>query len=156
MGYVTIRDLRLALTGVTDPSVATDYSTAASLPDANLNDAIDEAESVVDNYLRGRYIVPVSDATPIFYLARDIAAYKATLTWKRNEPMIADDPVQLRYDAAMTDLTAIRDGKLILTIPVQDQDSPVVYADVINPYGGTLFNPWDFGMGQPNVFDRHP
>lgn len=144
----------MALSGLDSPE--TDASTAAGLPDESIDDAIEEAGSEIDGFLRGRYVVPVPDATSVRYYARDIAAYLATLTFKRNEPMSVDDPVSLRYSDAIRHLVAIRDGKEFLDLPpqVSEQVGGNAYAAVINPYPGGMFGPADFfdGLTGPEVF----
>lgn len=158
MAYVTKRDVRMALTGLTsDPGVTGDASTAASMPVYVLDDAIEEACNRVDNYLRARYAVPVTDSSALFYVARDIAAYLATLTFKRNEPMGQDDPVQLRYNDAMIQLVMWRDGKAVLDLPPAGAATDQSYVEVVERIPGGLFCPGDFFDGGPSdVYDRMP
>lgn len=42
----------------------------------------------------------------------NIAAYYATLAYRKNKPLEANDPVLLRYQDAMTDLNAIQTGQI--------------------------------------------
>lgn len=133
MGYVTPDAVRIAAdpewqAGSDQP--ASGGQSAAELSDGQLADAIAEASTRVDVYLAGRYTTPVApvdpNVTPLTYpgpvavWTRDIALYFATLTFLRGAPLEANDPVNLRYTAAMTDLAAARDGKLSLPLPAAD------------------------------------
>lgn len=42
----------------------------------------------------------------------DIAAYYATLSYRKNKPIEANDPVLLRYNDAIADLKAIQEGQI--------------------------------------------
>lgn len=138
-----------------DPNSLT--NTAADLSNAQLQDAITEADSKIDSYIGGRYTTPViNDATgvpyvavphPLDYWSRNIAAYLATLTNNKSQDLDETDPVIRRYNATVLDMVAVRDGKANLVIPENTTSSSEASAgQVINPYAGNLFGPCDFDL----------
>lgn len=147
MAYSTAELVRNALTptGV--------GGTAAVLPDSQLVDAIEEADQLIDSYIGARYAVPVqpvSGATPppVGSWSRDIAAYLATLTWRRSQDITDNDPVVRRYKMTLQALTDVRDGKNSLPLPSSDgqtQDASGA-GPVINRYVGNLFTVRDFDL----------
>lgn len=110
--------------------------TGADLTDEQLSDEIAEADSEIDGYLAGRYVTPVAvvdvnnpdslPPNPISYWSRNIAAYKATLTYKRNQPVETTNPVYLRYQMTMQALLAASNGSMILDIPSDSGDVTTV------------------------------
>lgn len=152
--YATAADVKRALTGATtddEASQARTRSTAASLDEQTITDQISEAASTVDIFIGGYYTTPVASVggvtpDPIGFWTRDIAAYLATLVFRRNAPVPQDDPVRLRYAAAMAGLTAVRDRKGTLPLPRLTEDTGTAqtgFAAVVNPYDGNLFSPGD-------------
>lgn len=136
--------------------------TAADLTNAQLLDAIAEADSLIDSYIGGKYVVPVinqADGTPypatphpLDFWSRNIAAYNATLTNSRRQDFADTDPVARRYNATMIALTAVRDGKSVLSIPENSagDNSTVGAGPVFNNYGpGALFPTCDFDINPP-------
>ena len=153
--YSSVYDVRNALTPGADPA---DKSTAAGLDDGQLADAIVEADSTVNSYLPDDYTValttvqqgtPPVDAEvgtqPVRFWSRDIAAYLATLTFKRNKNVPDDDPVRLRFNLAMDALRAVRAGKINLPVDASASDD-VLGLSIYNLYEGTLFGPDDFQL----------
>lgn len=157
--YCTPNDVRAALTpgGVTDQD-----QTAASLPDWQLLDAIDEAEDMVNAYLvaysivvethevddpdnPGNTAVFVAAPNPVRRWTRDIAAYLATLTFRKNKDLPEDDPIRLRYSIVVGLLAQVRSGILLLPLPIVEGGGHQV--EIFNLYDGTLFGPEDFGLG---------
>lgn len=128
--------------------------TAADLEDVQLDDAIAEADATIDSYLGSHYVSPVgivAPATtaphPIDYWSRNIAAYLATLTYRRGQDLAEDDPVVRRYRATMLALVAVRDGKATLPLPVNSGAGGNIGAlPPINPYVGDLFGAEDFDL----------
>jgi len=143
--YTDPASVRVALAGS-----LTDYSatgTAASLSDTELNDAIREAQGVVDGYLSTRYETPITngaDNALLWGMTRDIAAYLATLTYRKNKDLTATDPVALRYQAAMAQLQALQQGVMALDFtpdaPLDGEPDLSGMPIVENAYEGTLFN----------------
>lgn len=167
MAYSTVRMLRQALApgdwiqGQPAPSQPT--HNASDLSDQQLQDAIAEADARIDSYIGGRYATPVQPApgaeiapSPIAYWSRDIAAYLATLTKRKNQDLSDQNPVTRRFNLVMADLTAVRAGNSTLAIPpVVDSGSNEGSGagPAMNPYVGNLFTADDFGIGacQPNL-----
>ena len=157
--YCTPSDVRAALTpgGVDDAQ-----QTAASLPDWQILDAIDEAEGVVNGYFNGYDIIVeiheevdpddpnntvgfTAAPDPVRRWTRNIAAYLAALTFRKNKDLPKDDPIRLRYEATMGWLADVRSGKIIPPLPVVVGGGHKV--EIFNLYEGTLFGPEDFHLG---------
>lgn len=145
--------------GSPEPDAAS--QSAASLTDAQLQDAIAEASTLIDLYLGARYTTPVApvDASadpltypdPVGYWARDIALYLATLTWLRHVTLEANDPVALRYAAAIGQLTAVRDGKATVPLPSSTDTTSGGFAGVVDPGMVGLFDASDAGFHAAGV-----
>lgn len=158
MTYASTIDVRNALTPAGGPG------TAGSLTDGQLLDAILEADQTIDTYLEipavhtvemeeinqeGDYVVVA--LAPVRFWSRNIAAYLATLTYRRGKDLSIDDPVRLRYTSTLTILTDIRDGKTRNPIPLTpDADESNTGgegdAEVFNQYSGQLFSADDFAL----------
>lgn len=131
-------------------------NTAADLSDAQINDAIAEADSVIDGYLANFYATPVvavGDPDPLIphpvdYWSRDIAAYLATCSYRGQLSIQTTDPVSLRYTAVLGFLKDVSTGKANLPLPRLGGDSVGLgAADApINPYIGDLWDPSDFSL----------
>lgn len=160
-GYCTVRDVRLALAPLSEWA---NPATAASLTDGQIEDAINEAEGLINLYVSARYQVPVieveqsNDAEPPVMVAvdvapdpvrgftRNIAAYLSALTFRKNKDLPEDDPIRLRYRLTLDALTMIRDSKADLP---DDFDLPTggdSGAAVFNLYEGTMFSMSDMGL----------
>lgn len=142
------------------PDEGTPTFSAADMLNEQLIDAIAQADSIIDSYIGGRYVVPVLvDATgityattphPLDFWSRDLAAYFATLTNRQSQDFTDNDPVARRYNAAMLALTGVRDGKAVLSIPTNVGPSAMTgVGTVVNPYQGNLFGPCDFDLWNP-------
>lgn len=152
MAYSTPAMVRRALApNLDDPAVqpigddAT--GTAADLPDADLLDAISEADAAIDSSIGGRYAVPVDPVSsaiphPIDFWSRNIAAYNATLAFRGSLDFTDDDPVARRWRQTVDALNAVRDGRASLPLPPVSVGTPGAggAADPVNPYIGTLFD----------------
>lgn len=85
--------------------------------------------------------VPVPDI--IQSITLNIAAYYATLSYVKNKPLTANDPVLLRYNDAVADLKAIQEGMIT--------PNPVAVNEPINAPGRVInvnppsFTPYDSG-----------
>ena len=151
MSYCLPSDVRLALASDGDPS---DLSSAASLDDVTIQAACDEASSEIDARVSGRYTVPfqpdpISGTIPplVLAIARDVAAYLATLTFRKGQPMLPTDPVLLRYTRAQMMLTQIQTGAATIQQPSDDGQEPSsTTATVVNQYVGNLFQMEEFGL----------
>lgn len=144
MAYATPQTVRQALS----PDGTNAPGTAASLSDAQILDAISEATTELDGRLAARYKVPFPDPAPALIQAvvRDIAAYLATLTYRKGNPLLPDDPVRLRYSRASSMLTDIAAGKVELPAGGITVPETGGHAAVVNPYEGDLFELRDLGL----------
>jgi phage gp36-like protein len=145
--YATANDVRLAV--ARDPSRP---NSTADLGDDQLNEAIENAQSQIDGYLRGRYTLPFEEPYPALVksLTIDIAAYLAGLNWYQETELLASDPLALRYARAIALLKDISVGDIDLD--TGDGGGPAVDSGgglgaPINPYSGSMFGLSDFGLG---------
>jgi phage gp36-like protein len=137
-GYTTVTDLRFALA----PQGGQGPATAAQLSDNELADAISEAAQQVDARLGGLYTVPFPDGQVpplVAQLTRDLAAYGATLTHRRFQPLADEHPVALRYEHAIALLKELASGKASLEGSPAGVSTATGEAFVENPYSGDLF-----------------
>jgi len=161
-GYCTAADVRNALAPLDQQD---DAGTAARLADQQINDGIEEAEGVVDNYISTRYSVTIVQVSvvldpnfpntlttinvasaPIRFITRDIAAYLLALTSSKGRNMTEDDPVRLRYGVALGLLVNIRDGRADLDETVFPPVSEASDVEVVNLYEPAMFSPADVGL----------
>lgn len=171
--YATADAVRLAANpdwrpGSAEPAAGS--QDASSLTDTQLLDAVRQASAFIDSYIGARYATPVAPvdpaATPLTYpdpigdWARDIGLYLATLTWRRNLPLEATDPVALRYAAAVASLVAVRDGKAVLSIPSGDPGTGNTgFSGLADPGSEGMFDAADAGYhpsGWVGVGGRRP
>lgn len=161
--YCTELDVRAALTSGASPE---DAESAASLPSWQIEDAIREAQGTVDVYVRSRYVValetldlpvdPNADPVvtvptevakyPIRGWTRNVAAWLATLTFRKSHDIGEDDPVRQRYNMTMKMLESIRDRSADLADfqPAVTGDDQGVHVE--NLYEGHLFDQRDFDL----------
>jgi phage gp36-like protein len=152
--YSTVSEVRLAIA----PAGTTGPNTPAGLSDAQILDAIAQADQKIDQYLGGRYLTPIASVgtdtdgspmypAPIEMWSRALAAFYATLTFYQNRPMAADDPARLRYADVLADLTAARDGKSLLlgipSVPDPGDSAQTGYAVVLDGPSSVLFDGYD-------------
>ena len=150
--YSTVKDVKDALA-----PTAQQNGTAATLSDTQIADAINEADAVINTYLGSIYTIPLLPVDPptdppasygqepVRYWSRDIAAFLATLTFKRNQDVPADDPVRLRFNLAMKMLDDIKNGKTTLPFPpAGGNDGAGAFVFNTIPH---MFNPLDSGYG---------
>lgn len=169
MSYSSIAEVRLAVApGITNPSQQPSLpdgatNTAADLPDSQLQDAIDEADSTIDSYIAGRYVTPAVGVNaqagsptphPIDFWSRNIAAYLATLTYRGSQDFSDQDPIARRYSATMTALGNVSAGRAELPslttmstgAPGEGSGAGVAY----NAYEGSMFALEDFNLVPSN------
>lgn len=93
--------------------------TAASLPDATIDDAIESASALVDSKLGTVYSVPFSQVPPpamVVRITEAVAAYEADLTYREVRDYSSElNPVYLRYRDALALLTELQKG--LSTLP---------------------------------------
>lgn len=138
------------------PTPSKPSNTAADLDDAALSDAIAEADTIIDSRLGGVYTTPVANTAagvvphPLDFWSRDIAAWLATLTYRKGQELPQGNPVALRYSAVMDALKSASVGHLHLGFAEQVNDVREGAGAPVNPYDGTLFGPEDFGINSVN------
>jgi phage gp36-like protein len=153
MAYCGVNDVRLALTG--DATATSGTNTAADLSDPQIQDSVNESSAVVDAYIDGPYDPRVDDIPAIVrFWTRDIAAYFATLVWRKSKSPAANDPVILRYNHAMSMLAGVAAGTITIFGPQNSSDEP----SVVNPsFGGGLIRRSDFDLtGRDDNDDGFP
>lgn len=158
MSYSTPALVRQALVPTSDGSLpATPTNTAADLTDAQLQNAIDEADAVIDGYLGNYYAVPVQPVNgatpnPLPFWSRNIAAYVATLSYRGSQDFTDTDPIARRYKDTLAALQQVAMGKMKLSLPDNQTGNAAEGAgQVFNPYVGDLWTPDDFNLSQaPN------
>jgi phage gp36-like protein len=115
------------------------------MDDTTIQDAINEASSVVDSYVGGPYAPTDSVPDMVVYWTRDVAAFLATCTWRKSKDFQAMDPVLLRYQQALGRLAGIFAGTT--NMPSNQLPTTDVYeGSVVNPIPMTLFYPWQFDL----------
>jgi phage gp36-like protein len=144
VSYVAPNDVRSVLLPLADPF----NNTAASMTDPQLQFAIDDATTLVDGYTGTAY---EDEDVPrlVQTLTKAVAAYYATLTFRKNVALDQRDPTLLRYQDAVVTLKSIAAGE-INPVPFREADPtdvPPAQVFVQNPFTGTLFTPRDFHLG---------
>jgi phage gp36-like protein len=138
--YTEVPDVRAILTN--DP-LAT-QGTAASVPEAVIITAIEDAQEEVDATLRSRYTVPfVTVPKLIAQITRDIAALLADLVYRQEKDYdsIDREPLLMRVARARAILGKLADGSFILPPAAgEDPAGAIGEATVINQYEPALFN----------------
>jgi hypothetical protein len=165
--YCTVQDVRNALTPKGASADDTEAGkTASTLPDWQIEDAIVEAQTVIDLHVGSRYqiinidlqelsdpndedseLVTVNVAPqPIRAWTRSIAAYFATLTFREHKDLEERDPIQLRYSAIMQLLVGILNGIYNLPLPPVGDEDADAGVEIFNIYEGEMFTLDDFGL----------
>lgn len=147
--YTTAAEVRAVVARAPDTAAS---RSAAALADYQFDEAIANAQSQVDGYLRRRYTVPFPDPVPALAkaLTTDIAAYLAALNWYQETELLATDPLALRYERAVALLKDIATGDIDLDAGdggVPGVESGGGLGAPVNTYTGSLFGPADFGLG---------
>lgn len=162
MAYSTPAKVRQALVPSSDGTLPTSPTgTAADLSDAQLTDAITEADATIDGYIGGFYAVPVAEVSgavphPVDYWSRNIAAYLASCTYRGSLDFTDNDPVARRYKDTLSALQAVSKGTIKLQLPQNVTPNAAAGAgSAVNPYVGDLWQPDDF-LVQPTNGDDFP
>lgn len=127
MAYSQPKDLRNALAPGswtdTEPDPLPKTHTAADLPDAQLVSAIAQGDQIIDGYISRFYTTPVSDEdvtrSPVKAWSIALGAYYATLSYRRSADLSTNDPVALRFAAAMAQILSVNKGAMSLPIAPQ-------------------------------------
>ena len=145
MGYATVADVRDAL----DPlGAADDPTSAAGLPDARLQDSLDDAQAEIDARLAGKATMPLTNPPPLIKtITVDVAAYLATLLYSGGEPLPQGHPVLLRYARAQQLLTGLQNGSIPLDVSQGPAETAVDPDTVVNAYEDAIFTRDDVSLG---------
>jgi phage gp36-like protein len=124
-------------------------NTFSTLDPAQLGQAILDAQNLVDGTTGTSYDDTDVPAL-IISLTAHIAAYYATMIYRKNVELAPRDPTVLRYQDAMTTLQGIAAGTINPRPLSEDQGgvAPGVIS-VANPYQGSLFHKRDFRLHHP-------
>lgn len=163
MAYSTPAMVRDAVMPTSNGTQTTNTNTAADLSDTQLQDAIAEADALIDAYIGKYYAVPVAVVItgsldgdgapvgaiphPIDYWSRNIAAYNATLGVRGSQDFADTDPIARRYTATINALVAVSKGQANLQLPDNTNGPSATGAGTVNnPYIGNLFDPQDWNL----------
>lgn len=115
MRYCTRADIGNAIPELTLIQLSNDDPAAALPNESVIEDAVRQAEELVDGYLRGRYNLPLD---PVPTVLRDAVVYLARhwLYQRRPEGMMPDPVKDSRKDTIKL-LESIRDGVVTLGMP---------------------------------------
>lgn len=130
-----------------DNGGSNDVSSAAALGDAQIQESIDNASGQVDGALLVRYVLPLPAPVPqlVVSLTTDIAAYLATMAWRRGKLMPPRSPPQLRYDRATAILAQVAAGTISLPAASSQSSGAVAFqtgADFFRLGPNWLPPPW--------------
>lgn len=120
MLYCSLPDLQLAIPPQTLIQLSNDDESAASMNQTVVEEAVRQAEELVDAHLRGRYTLPlVLPNAPVPSVIKDMTVNLARhwLYARRPEGSDLPDAVKRTYKSALQLLEAIRDGKLSIGLP---------------------------------------
>ncbi|NLR73578.1 gp436 family protein [Leeia aquatica] len=116
MRYCVLADLQLAIPPQTLIWLSNDDESATVIHTAVVEEAVRQAEELVDAYLRGRYNLPL---VPVPSVIKDITVHLARhwLYARRPEGNELPDAVIRTWKSGMQMLEAMRDGKLTIGVP---------------------------------------
>ncbi len=111
MAYSTKADIQKVLSDATLAQL-TDHQNGTTIDDTKITQAIDDADELIDAYLRGRYTLPFSSTpTVVKQISVDIAIFN--LYSKRPEREMPET-IRTRYRDALRLLADIQSGKATL------------------------------------------
>ncbi|QWF64299.1 DUF1320 domain-containing protein (plasmid) [Ralstonia solanacearum] len=116
MRYCSLADLQLAIPMQTLTWLSNDDESASAFNPAVVDEAVRQAEELVDAHLRGRYNLPLD---PVPSVVKDMTVNLARhwLYARRPEGCELPDAVTRTYRSSIHMLEAIRDGKLTIGVP---------------------------------------
>lgn len=132
---VTGELLRLTIAGGDRSAYGAEDIAAADAALARINDALSDADAIIDGYLADQYTLPL-DPVPrlIKRYACDIARY---LLW--GAAAVKDGEEERAYNNALTMLRQTRDGKLTLGVQPRARQTPDRVAPELVDGGERLF-----------------
>lgn len=116
MRYCSLADLQLAIPAQTLVWLSDDNPEANGVNVPVVEEAVRQAEELVDAHLRGRYVLPL-DPVPTVVKDMTVNLARHWLYARRPEGNELPDAVTRTYKAAMSMLESIRDGKLTIGAP---------------------------------------
>lgn len=109
MPYCTLADIQATVPSNDLIQLTDDQSPPVAVVTANVDRAINDAGELIDGYLRGRYVLPLTPVPGLINtLAADIAIYRL---YARRIKLTPPDGVSSRYKDAMRILEQIQAGK---------------------------------------------
>lgn len=116
MRYCSLDDLQLAIPPQTLIWLSNDDESATAVNAGVVEQAVAQAEELIDGFLRGRYNLPLS---PVPTIVKDMTVNLARhwLYARRPEGNELPDAVVRTHKSAMSLLETIRDGKLTIGQP---------------------------------------
>lgn len=116
MRYCSLDDLQLAIPPQTLIWLSNDDESATAVNVGVVEQAVAQAEELIDGFLRGRYNLPLS---PVPTIVKDMTVNLARhwLYARRPEGNELPDAVVRTHKSAMSLLETIRDGKLTIGQP---------------------------------------
>ena len=123
MRYCSLPDLQLAIPPQTLVWLSNDDESATAMNAAVVEEAVRQAEELVDAHLRGRYNLPLGGAdAPVPSVIKDMTVNLARhwLYARRPEGSELPDAVTRTYKSSLQMLEAIRDGKLTIGAPTEE------------------------------------
>ena len=116
MRYCSLADLQLAIPAQTLIWLSDDNAEAAGINLPVVEEAVRQAEELVDAHLRGRYVLPL-DPVPTVVKDMTVNLARHWLYARRPEGSELPDAVTRTYKSALQMLETIRDGKLTIGAP---------------------------------------
>jgi phage gp36-like protein len=142
MAYSKVQDVRLILSGFSDPGLQDDPDyTPAMLGDAQIEWAIRDADSQIDSVVRRIYAVPLPDPVPdiIVSLSTDMAAVLSDNMWRGSREYATElSPARLLWDRCTRILNSVGSGAFPLYNVGEGPDQVGNESIVINPYDGDI------------------
>jgi Protein of unknown function (DUF1320) len=142
MAYSTPRDVRLILRGWTDSNLSDDPDyTPTMLEDAQIEFAIEDADSQIDTVIRKVYNVPLSDPVPgiVHSLSTNMAAVISDSIWRGSREYGSElAPARLLWSRCARILDRIGSGLFPLYNVGEGPDPVGNESVVINPYPGDI------------------
>lgn len=116
MRYCSLANLQLAIPLQTLIWLSNDDQSASAINTMVVEEAIRQAEELVDAHLRGRYNLPL-DPAPSVVKDMTVNLARHWLYARRPEGSELPDAVTRTYKSALQTLEAMRDGKLTIGAP---------------------------------------
>jgi phage gp36-like protein len=114
MAYCTLTDLKKAIPERNLIQI-TDDENLEQVNTGRVTQAIEDADNLIDSYLRGKHTVPLSDPSPrIRRLSVDFAVY---YLYRRRMEFETTDALAATYKEGIRFLEGVRDGKNIIDDP---------------------------------------